>query len=283
MNNKSQIGSLQETAIDTRAFTKYNLHAPDFTSLETVKRKLHATGMLMTPITLASPIHVSSSCVGMPSPYLQITENQFHSYFLAVATISTLVLTMYNCSAEEEIARWKATAEEEAAVGTGVEQEFAAQLKSIETNFNLMMECRENAGESLLSLSKPANHVAPPVFLRFTGVNPISSLIVLCVACSPAEKFIRVVVTKEIKGSQYGVQIESAARDRLAADDKYEEEEEALEKVLPIKVLQEGFYCVYTLENFGENEQLSKYGDAKSARAIMSVELKKLIEANPLQ
>ncbi|XP_048439843.1 TMV resistance protein N-like [Pyrus x bretschneideri] len=93
----------KETAIDTRAFTKYNLHAPDFTSLET-----------------------------------------------------------------EEIARWKATAEEEAAVGTGVEQEFVAQLKSIETNFNLMMECRENAGESLLSLSKPANHVAPPVFLRFT-------------------------------------------------------------------------------------------------------------------
>ncbi|XP_050135789.1 topless-related protein 1-like [Malus sylvestris] len=37
-----------------------------------------------------------------------------------------------------------------------------------------------------------------------------------------------------------------------------------------------------TLENFGENEQLSKYGDTKSARAIMLVELKKLIEANPL-
>ncbi|KAG6425315.1 hypothetical protein SASPL_115743 [Salvia splendens] len=37
-----------------------------------------------------------------------------------------------------------------------------------------------------------------------------------------------------------------------------------------------------TLENFGEKEQLSKYGDTKSARAIMLVELKKLIEANPL-
>ncbi|KAJ7951940.1 Protein TOPLESS [Quillaja saponaria] len=37
-----------------------------------------------------------------------------------------------------------------------------------------------------------------------------------------------------------------------------------------------------TLENFRENEQLSKYGDTKSARAIMLVELKKLIEANPL-
>ncbi|GAA0148029.1 hypothetical protein LIER_07579 [Lithospermum erythrorhizon] len=37
-----------------------------------------------------------------------------------------------------------------------------------------------------------------------------------------------------------------------------------------------------TLPNFRENEQLSKYGDTKSARAIMLIELKKLIEANPL-
>ncbi|KAM7253948.1 hypothetical protein ACFE04_031630 [Oxalis oulophora] len=37
-----------------------------------------------------------------------------------------------------------------------------------------------------------------------------------------------------------------------------------------------------TLTNFRENEQLSKYGDTKSARAIMLIELKKLIEANPL-
>ncbi|CAF1933817.1 topless-related protein 2-like [Brassica napus] len=37
-----------------------------------------------------------------------------------------------------------------------------------------------------------------------------------------------------------------------------------------------------TLENFRENEQLSKYGDTKSARNIMYTELKKLIEANPL-
>ncbi|KAK4760355.1 hypothetical protein SAY87_005248 [Trapa incisa] len=36
------------------------------------------------------------------------------------------------------------------------------------------------------------------------------------------------------------------------------------------------------LENFRENEQLSKYGDTKSARNIMLTELKKLIEANPL-
>ncbi|XP_038711206.1 topless-related protein 4-like isoform X2 [Tripterygium wilfordii] len=37
-----------------------------------------------------------------------------------------------------------------------------------------------------------------------------------------------------------------------------------------------------TLENFRNNEQLSKYEDTKSARAIMVVELKKLIEANPI-
>lgn len=37
-----------------------------------------------------------------------------------------------------------------------------------------------------------------------------------------------------------------------------------------------------TLDNFRENEQLSKYGDTKSARNIMLSELKKLIEANPL-
>lgn len=50
---------------------------------------------------------------------------------------------------------------------------------------------------------------------------------------APVDKFLRIVVIKEIKGSQYGSQLESAVRDRLAAEDKYEdEEEEALEKVL---------------------------------------------------
>ncbi|KAL4620696.1 hypothetical protein ACB092_06G174000 [Castanea dentata] len=50
---------------------------------------------------------------------------------------------------------------------------------------------------------------------------------------APVEKYLRIVVIKEIKGSQYGVQLESSVRDRLAADDKYEDEEEAaLEKVV---------------------------------------------------
>lgn len=47
------------------------------------------------------------------------------------------------------------------------------------------------------------------------------------------DKVFRVVVIKEIKGSQYGVQLEGAVRDLLAEVDKYEEEEEAaLEKVV---------------------------------------------------
>ncbi|KAJ0016560.1 hypothetical protein Pint_12170 [Pistacia integerrima] len=37
-----------------------------------------------------------------------------------------------------------------------------------------------------------------------------------------------------------------------------------------------------TLENFRDNEQLSKYGDTKPARGIMLAELKTLIKANPL-
>nr|ACM62743.1 chalcone isomerase [Garcinia mangostana] len=50
---------------------------------------------------------------------------------------------------------------------------------------------------------------------------------------APVEKFLRVVIIKEIKGSQYGVQLESSVRDRLAEEDKYEEEEEeALEKIV---------------------------------------------------
>eukprot|EP00250_Pteridium_aquilinum_P001788 c12001_g1_i1 orf=142-3522(+) len=36
-----------------------------------------------------------------------------------------------------------------------------------------------------------------------------------------------------------------------------------------------------TLDNFRENDQLSKYGDTKTARNIMLLELKKLIESNP--
>ncbi|KAG2613239.1 hypothetical protein PVAP13_4KG345500 [Panicum virgatum] len=48
---------------------------------------------------------------------------------------------------------------------------------------------------------------------------------------SSVEKLFRVVI-KEIKGSQYGVQLESSVRDRLVAVDKYDDDEEAaLEKL----------------------------------------------------
>ena len=64
------------------------------------------------------------------------------------------------------------------------------------------------------------------------------------VVAAPAEKLLRVVMIKEIKGSQYGVQLESAVRSRLAEADKYEDEEEAaLEKVtefFPSKYLKKG-------------------------------------------
>lgn len=47
-------------------------------------------------------------------------------------------------------------------------------------------------------------------------------------------------------------------------------------------VIKEGMELLMCSYFCRENEQLSKYGDTKSARAIMLVELKKLIEANPL-
>lgn len=49
---------------------------------------------------------------------------------------------------------------------------------------------------------------------------------------APVEKVLRLVVIKEIKGSQYGVQLESSVRDRLVSVERYDdEEEEALEIV----------------------------------------------------
>lgn len=49
---------------------------------------------------------------------------------------------------------------------------------------------------------------------------------------APGKKLLRVAVIKEIKGSQYGEQLETVVRDRLAEEDRYEDpEEEALEKV----------------------------------------------------
>lgn len=66
---------------------------------------------------------------------------------------------------------------------------------------------------------------------------------------APVEMAIRVVVIKEIKASQYGSQLECAVRERLAAVDKYEEEEEtALEKVadfFPVKYLKKNSFFTF--------------------------------------
>ncbi|XP_027338628.1 probable chalcone--flavonone isomerase 3 [Abrus precatorius] len=81
---------------------------------------------------------------------------------------------------------------------------------------------------------------------------------------APVEKVIRLVVIKEIKGAQYGVQIETAVRDRLAADDKYEEEEEeALEKVV------EFFQSKY----FKKHSVITYHFPANSATAEIVVSL----------
>ncbi|KAK2390971.1 Chalcone-flavanone isomerase family protein [Trifolium repens] len=81
---------------------------------------------------------------------------------------------------------------------------------------------------------------------------------------APVEKVIRLVVIKEIKGAQYGLQVETAVRDRLAADDKYEdEEEEALEKVV------EFFRSKY----FKKNSVITYHFPANSTTAEIAVSL----------
>ncbi|KAI5670382.1 hypothetical protein M9H77_10746 [Catharanthus roseus] len=81
------------------------------------------------------------------------------------------------------------------------------------------------------------------------------------VISAPVEKLLRIVVIKEIKGSQYGAQLESAVRDRLAEEDKYEdEEEEALEKIL--EFLQSKY--------FSKDSILTYYFPANSSTAEIS-------------
>lgn len=75
---------------------------------------------------------------------------------------------------------------------------------------------------------------------------------------APVESVVKVVVIKEIKASQYGTQLEGAVRDRLAAIDKYEEEEEiALEKVaefFPTKYLKKNSYFTFKFFSSGSAE-----------------------------
>ncbi|CAL0327547.1 unnamed protein product [Lupinus luteus] len=82
---------------------------------------------------------------------------------------------------------------------------------------------------------------------------------------APAEKVVRLVVIKEIKGAQYGVQIESAVRDRLAADDKYEEEEEeALEKI--VEFLQSKYFKKHSVITYHFS------ADSQTAEIVVSLE-----------
>ncbi|CAK9133703.1 unnamed protein product [Ilex paraguariensis] len=83
--------------------------------------------------------------------------------------------------------------------------------------------------------------------------NPLSLL-----GHAPVDKCLKVVVIKEIKGSQYGVQLESAVRDRLAAIDKYEDEEEAA-----LENLVEFFQSKY----FKKNSLITFFFPASSATA----------------
>ncbi|KAH9604829.1 hypothetical protein KSS87_016799 [Heliosperma pusillum] len=75
---------------------------------------------------------------------------------------------------------------------------------------------------------------------------------------APVESLVKVVVIKEIKASQYGTQLEGAVRDRLAAADKYEEEEEAvLEKVaefFPTKYLKKNSFFTFRFFTSGTAE-----------------------------
>ncbi|CAL0319620.1 unnamed protein product [Lupinus luteus] len=82
---------------------------------------------------------------------------------------------------------------------------------------------------------------------------------------APVEKVVRLVVIKEIKGAQYGVQIESAVRDRLAADDKYEEEEEeALEKI--VEFLQSKYFKKHSVITYHFS------ADSTTAEIVVSLE-----------
>ncbi|KAL8161075.1 hypothetical protein V2J09_012564 [Rumex salicifolius] len=77
-------------------------------------------------------------------------------------------------------------------------------------------------------------------------------------AAASVEAVIWVAVIKEIKASQYGTQLEGAVRDRLAANDMYEEEEEAaLEKVaefFPTKYLKKGDAFIFKFSASGPAE-----------------------------
>ena len=48
----------------------------------------------------------------------------------------------------------------------------------------------------------------------------------VCPCVAPVEKLFRLVIIKEVKGSQVAAQLQSSVRDKLSYADKYEDEEE---------------------------------------------------------
>jgi chalcone isomerase len=76
---------------------------------------------------------------------------------------------------------------------------------------------------------KPEELAGDEAFFQGTRSSDARSSFFEALVSDHVEKLSRVLVIKEIKGSQYGVQLESSVRDRLVAADKYEEE--ALDKV----------------------------------------------------
>ncbi|XP_074574563.1 chalcone isomerase-like protein 2 [Curcuma longa] len=102
------------------------------------------------------------------------------------------------------------------------------------------------------------------------------------VVAAPAEKLLRVVVIKEIKGSQYGVQMESAVRSRLAAADKYEDEEEAaLEKVTEFfqsKYLKKGSVLTIHFPASNREAEIGFATEGKEEAATVKVENGNVVE-----
>eukprot|EP00252_Welwitschia_mirabilis_P001456 TRINITY_DN1131_c0_g1_i1.p1 TRINITY_DN1131_c0_g1~~TRINITY_DN1131_c0_g1_i1.p1 ORF type:complete len:216 (-),score=38.64 TRINITY_DN1131_c0_g1_i1:255-902(-) len=87
----------------------------------------------------------------------------------------------------------------------------------------------------------------------------------------PVGKLIRVVVIKEIKGAQYALQLETAIRDRLAAAEKYEEEEEeVLQKVVDFfvgKYLKTNSVITYNFpESFSKPVEVKVVCEGKEAK-----------------
>nr|AHZ08832.1 CHI-ACAD [Allium cepa] len=92
------------------------------------------------------------------------------------------------------------------------------------------------------------------------------------IVSADVEKFIRVVIIKEIKGSQFGLQVGSAIRDRLVSYDKFEDEEdEELEKITEFfqtPYLKKGSVITYHFPAKSQTAELSYLVEGKDEMKI---------------